>query len=194
MKFLSETTGIEVLARAREELRTTVSSNELKAKDCHTCETRGICCTDIHFVNVRITELEAKVIAEAVFVLPMKIGKRVVNRVLEAARKLEDDQSAGQEEGFYSCPLFDQELGCAVHEVKPGACIHHACYESREDLPPASLLERYEKELTTLNRRVYGKDVMPQPIPIALARVLESSHLSKSSTEDCHGEQQTEKD
>jgi hypothetical protein len=190
MKFLPETTGIELLARARIALRSSVSVNEVKAKDCGACETRGSCCTDIHFVNVRITKLEAKVMTTWVSTLPTKIRNQVVNRVVETARELMRGGNSDRETEFYSCPLFHEDLGCIVHDVKPGACIHHACYERKEDLPPAGFLEEYEEEIVALNRRVYGKEVVAQSIPIALSRVWESSNLSKSASDDCDGKQQ----
>ncbi|MBA2734562.1 MAG: hypothetical protein H0U54_17005, partial [Acidobacteria bacterium] len=37
---------------------------EHAAEDCGTCPTRGVCCTDAHFVNVHITRLEAVAIRE----------------------------------------------------------------------------------------------------------------------------------
>src|SRR5215208_6431629 len=37
---------------------------EPEAEDCRTCPTRGVCCTDAHFVNVHITRLEAVAIRE----------------------------------------------------------------------------------------------------------------------------------
>jgi hypothetical protein len=188
MKFLSETTGMELLAEVRNDLRRSVSTNELKAKDCGTCETRGICCTDIHFVNVRITELEAKVMAKSVSSIAMEIRNRIVDRIFRTATKLESERTADFETEFYSCPLFDEELGCVVHDVKPGACIHHACYERKEDLPSADLLEEYEGKVTTLNRRVYGKEVVAQPIPTALSVVWNSLNLPKPAADYCDGE------
>lgn len=187
MRFVSETTGLTKLATARQSLRQAVAIHEKNAKDCGTCETRGICCTDVHFVNVRITRLETKAIASAVSALTEEIRLNVLKNISLSAATLKDKESPDFEMQFYSCPLFDQTVGCSVHEVKPGACIHHACYEKRTDLPPMEVLEEYEQEVFDLNTQVYGRDSMPLPIPIALSLVFQNSGLSDATADDCEG-------
>jgi Fe-S-cluster containining protein len=187
MRFVSETTGMKQLALARESLRKAVSTYEINAKDCGTCETRGVCCTDVHFVNVRITRLETKAIASVVKTLTEETRLNVLRNISLSAETLNDIGSPDFEMQFYSCPLFDKAVGCTVHEVKPGACIHHACYENRTDLPPTEVLKEYEREVLDLNKRVYGRDSMPLPIPIALSLALENSGLPDSAADDCEG-------
>lgn len=187
MRFVSETTGMTKLAQARQSLRKVVATYEKNAKDCGTCETRGVCCTDVHFVNVRITRLETKAIASAVKVLTEETRLEVLRNISLSAETLKDKESPDFEMQFYSCPLFDETVGCSVHEVKPGACIHHACYEKRTDLPPTEVLEEYEQEVFDLNKQVYGRDSTPLPIPIALSLMFESSGLSDATADDCEG-------
>ena len=184
MKFLSETIAKELLADARATLRETVSPHEVNAKNCQTCETKGLCCTDVHFVNVRITPLEAKVIAGHIENLPEESRGRIKTRVAESIETLERTDDGGDTSGFYSCPLFDEQIGCSVHDVKPGPCIHHACYEKKSDLPPMKSLDEYDEAVASLNRRVYGRDVIPLPIPIAIGKILSDSALSNPSPDD----------
>ena len=190
MRFVSETNGMTQLAIARQSLRDAVAPYETNAKDCGTCETRGVCCTDIHFVNVRITTLESKAIASAIGALSDEKRTSVLKNISLAAETLRKGESPDLEMRFYSCPLFDDAVGCSVHEVKPGTCIHHACYEQRRDLPPDHLLEEHEQEVADLNKRVYGKDSVPLPIPIALSLILENSGAPDAATDDGQGEQQ----
>lgn len=184
MKFLSETTAKEILDEARATLREAVSVHEVRAKDCDTCETRGLCCTDVHFVNVRITPLEAKAIAGHIENLPEESRSEIKTRVAKSIEALERAYDGGETSGFYSCPLFDEKLGCSVHEVKPGPCIHHACYEKKSDLPPMQSLHEYEEAVASLNRRVYGKGVIALPTPIAIGKILSASAFSNRSPDD----------
>ncbi len=137
---------------------------EHRAKPCSTCQTPGACCLDAHFVNVRITKLEAVAIRNELEKLSEKLKTKVDSRIA----KLQNEPYVER----YSCPLFENGIGCLVHDTaKPLPCIAHACYERREDLPPDELLETREAEIDKLNRRVYGKTTF-LPIPIAISRSL----------------------
>src|SRR5689334_827597 len=102
---------------------------EHNAEDCQTCPTRGVCCTDAHFVNVNITRLEAIAIRETLARTP-RLSKKEQRAVYERARQavaLYDLRAAGDTFAqTYSCPLYDPSLGCLVHRrAKPAPCIQH---------------------------------------------------------------------
>jgi hypothetical protein len=160
MKPLSETTGIERLAKIRCEFRSEIAAKfEHRAKPCSTCKTPGVCCLDEHFVNVRVSRLEAAAMRNAVSRLDEKVRSSVSARLA----KIQPDSE------FYACPLYQPGVGCLVHETaKPLPCIAHACYERKEDLPPDELLSEREIEIDDLNRRVYGRSGPLMPIHAAL--------------------------
>ncbi|MFN6963554.1 MAG: hypothetical protein ACK4S4_07290 [Pyrinomonadaceae bacterium] len=170
MKRLGETRAIEMLRERREAFRAQIAETfEHRAKPCSTCETRGACCTDEHFVNVRITRLEAAAIRRAVDKLTDE--KRIaVRRRAEAAIERFGLKDGGER---FACPLFEPSDGCLVHaEAKPFPCIQHACYERRADVPPDELLDEAELFVHRLNLRVYGARHAPLPLPLALARAI----------------------
>lgn len=160
MKLLSESTGMDRLARIREEFRREIATRfEHRAKPCSSCETPGACCLDEHFVNVRVSRLEAAAIRKAVSDVDEELRSAV-------SRRLERIEPGAE---FYSCPLYQPGIGCMVHDTaKPLPCIAHACYERPEDLPPDELLSEREVEVDRLNERVYGRGESPMPIHAAL--------------------------
>ena len=160
MKRLSESSAIERLADIREGFRREIATRfEHRAKPCATCEAPGSCCLDEHFVNVRISRLEAAAIRSAVSELSVEVRSQVVRRL----ERIEPDSE------FYACPLYQAGVGCLVHRTaKPLPCIAHACYERKEDLPPDELLSTREIEIDDLNQRVYGRSGPPMPIHTAL--------------------------
>lgn len=160
MKPISETAGIEKLGRIREEFAREVRLGyEHKARSCSTCETPGACCLDEHFVNVRISRLEAAAIRSSIEALDRTIRAEIDSRLAAIPDTAE----------FYACPLYQAGVGCLVHATaKPLPCIAHACYERKEDLPPAELLDEREVEIDRLNRRVYGRSEPLIPIHRAL--------------------------
>lgn len=160
MKPLSKSVGIERLSKIRERFRQEIAAGfEYRAMPCSTCSTPGACCLDEHFVNVRISRLEAAAIRRAVEELDPE------SRISVFARLERVEQGAE----FYSCPLYEAGVGCLVHRTaKPLPCIAHACYQRREDLPPDELLESHELEVDLLNRRVYGRSGPLKPIHAAL--------------------------
>jgi hypothetical protein len=94
----------------------------------------------------------------------------VKRRVTDAIEKYE---LTAQSDRTYACPLYDPSAGCLVHDsAKPLPCIHHACYERREDLPPDGLLDDAELAVERLNRKVFGKSTALLPLPIAIQKVL----------------------
>jgi len=167
MKTLSESAGLEKLGKIRERFRRRVSDGyEQNAAPCHECSTPGACCLDAHFVNVRISRLEAVAIRRKLKSLPAGKYAAIVRRVDNVITnfRLDADSDAGQK--TYACPLYERGSGCLVHdEGKPLPCIHHACYESQDDLPPDELLSDAELAVERLNRRVYGRSLPLLPLP-----------------------------
>lgn len=162
MRLISESSGIERLQYIREDYRQDIATRfEHRAKPCSTCETPGACCLDEHFVNVRISRLEAAAIRKAVAGLDKEAQAAVETR-------LENIDPASE---FYACPLYQKGVGCLVHETaKPLPCIAHACYERKEDLPPDELLSERETEIDELNWHVYGRSQPFIPIHSAVRR------------------------
>ena len=171
MKLTSETRGIERLSEVRSEFAAEIRrSYEHKAKSCSACETPGICCRDEHFVNVRISRLEAAAIIRRLGELGQEKRDEVFERARNAIEKYELTESVDACFKTYACPLFERGVGCLVHDsAKPIPCIAHACYENKEDLPPSELSEETEILIADLNRRVYGKRSLPVSIPVAIA-------------------------
>jgi hypothetical protein len=176
MRLLSETRGIEKLREIRSEFAAEVlGSYEHKAKPCALCESPGICCRDEHFVNVRITRLEAAAIVKRLDEMGEDKRNEVCKRAAEAIDKYDLSTPGDSLSKTYACPLFEKGIGCLVHDAaKPLPCIAHACYENEADLPPGELLEKREILIAGLNRRVYGKRSLPISIPVATAGNLNS--------------------
>lgn len=148
---------------------------EHAAEDCRTCPTRGVCCTDSHFVNVHITRLEAVAIRETLKRTPRlsNAGRRAVyKRAREAVKRFNLSATGDTFTQTYSCPLYEPTVGCLVHRrAKPAPCIQHACYENWADLPPASLQTRTEHRVEQLNMEVYGSAWEWLPVPVWLTLV-----------------------
>lgn len=170
MKLLSETRAIEAANRLKTEFAVLIRKNfEHRAKSCISCDTPGVCCTDAHFVNVRISRLEAAAIRNLIGRLPDEKRSEVYNRVVAAIDEYSLSANADAADQKFACPLFEKGVGCLVHnEGKPLPCIQHACYEREEDLPPDALLNEKENVLDRLNRRVYGGQQGLLPLPIAV--------------------------
>lgn len=171
VKLIAESKGIERLRTVRSEFAAKIRREyEHRATPCSACKSPGICCRDEHFVNVRITRLEAAAIAERLGRLEDDKSAKVYERVLEAIEKFGLNSPDDNSNKAYACPLFEQGVGCLVHDsAKPLPCIAHACYENAADLPPATMLEDREVTVAALNRRVYGTASVLSPIPVAIA-------------------------
>ena len=167
MKLISEQKAIELANARKARFAAEIGERfEHRAKSCATCEVKGSCCTDVHFVNVRITRLEARAINAALAELPEEVRERTARRISHSAELLKNEERA---EAKFACPLFEADLGCLVHgRAKPLSCIVHACYERPEDLPPDELLAGEEQEVLKLERRAYGRNFAALPIPLAL--------------------------
>ena len=170
MRFISEKKAIAKLQSIKNAFAEAIQKGfEHRAKSCSTCNTPGACCLDAHFVNVRITRLEAAAIERRLDQLSRDHRVAVYSRIDDAIEKyqLTDPEDASSQ--IYACPLFEREVGCLVHEYgKPLPCIAHACYERKEDLPPDELLTEREIEVDKLNERVYGKPTQWLSLPVAI--------------------------
>jgi|SRR5690606_13878819 len=174
MRKLSENAALEMLSRMRSEFTDIIRSEyEKNAEPCDTCETKGACCLDAHFVNVRITRLEAAAITRELRRLPVIERAAVRERIVDAVERFGLDDTDETTDKTYACPLFEHGAGCLVHDTaKPLPCIAHACYERKEDLPPEHLLSENECRVFELSRRTYTSASFPKPLPAALKDLL----------------------
>jgi hypothetical protein len=169
-KMLSRTEAVNRLRAVRNGLRKAVRSGyEHRAKQCAACDTPGACCLDEHFVNVKITRLEAEAIVEELKKLgPVKQAAVAVR----AADAIERYWLLENYDATYACPLYEPGKGCLVHaSAKPLPCIVHACYEDPADLPPDSLLADAETQVIKLNERTYGQRTASGPLPVMISRI-----------------------
>jgi len=170
MKLISQQKALESLAVIRADLRSIISNlYETKAKSCLTCEVKGACCLDEHFVNVHISRIEAVAIKDAIARFDEEKQKEIYDRIETAIERYGLTTAGDTFAQTYACPLFEKETGCLVHNTaKPLPCITHACYESPADLPPDDLLNAAETNVQNLNRRTYGQPTQMLPIPLAI--------------------------
>lgn len=169
MKTLAESKALERLKSLKTELKNHISENfEHRAKSCLTCETKGACCQDEHFVNVHITKLEAVLISKNLQKFSADKQTEIYNRVENAIKKYKLDSVGDTFKKTFACPLFEKEHGCLIHEVKPVPCIQHACYERKQDLPPDELQSEAEERIEKLNEQTYKSFVNWLPLPVWL--------------------------
>lgn len=170
MKPLSEKQALLKLRNLKNDFRAVIKQNyEHRAKDCATCETKGACCLDAHFVNVHITRLEAVLIGEELQKLAPEKQKEIQIRITDAIEKYNLSDKGDTFQQTFACPLFDKNIGCLIHSVKPTACIAHACYERKADLPPDELQAEAEEKIERLNERTYQKFPQWLPLPVYLS-------------------------
>ncbi len=169
MKLLSEKQALIKLRKFKNNFRESIKQNyEHRAKDCGTCETKGACCLDAHFVNVHITRLEAVLIREKLEKLSPEKQKKIYRRISETIEKYDLNSESDTFAKTFACPLFEKNVGCLIHEIKPIPCIAHACYERREDLPPDELQIEAQKKIERLNEQAYKKFPRWLPLPVWL--------------------------
>ena len=171
MKPLSEKQALTKLRKIKDDFRAAVNIYERRAKDCGTCETRGACCTDAHFVNVHITRLEAVLIREELDKLPLEKRSEIDARIDETIEKYDLTAGGDTFQKTFACPLFEKNAGCLVHAVKPAPCIAHACYDRGEDLPPDELQTETEAKIERLNEQTYKKFPHWLPLPVFLQEI-----------------------
>jgi hypothetical protein len=164
----------EKLKNIKTAYQTLIRENfEFKAKSCITCDTKGVCCTDAHFVNVHITQLEAVAIIETLENL--KKLDEVLPRVSDAISDYNLSENGDTFEQTFACPLFEKNVGCLVHaDAKPIPCITHACYDRKEDLPPQFLQDRITQKVENLNQEVYGEKAKWLPLPLWIKKLTNS--------------------
>ena len=170
MKPISQTKALARLKTLKDDFKSHISDTfEHRAKSCLTCETKGACCLDAHFVNVHISRLEATAIKQTIEKFPADRQSNIYARIDEAIEKYSLTSDGDTFAQTFACPLFEKGVGCVVHnEGKPLACITHACYENEKDLPPEHLQAEQEDLVDNLNTRTYGRPQPWLPLPLAI--------------------------
>ncbi len=172
MKPLSQTQALARLKTLKDNFKSEISQTfEHRAKSCLTCETKGACCLDAHFVNVHISPLEAVAIRQEIEALSPPLCARVETRIEAAITEYSLTADGDTYAQTFACPLFEKGIGCLVHNTaKPLACITHACYENERDLPPGQLQAEQERLVDDLNMRIYARRQPWLPLPVAIRR------------------------
>lgn len=169
MKILSEKQALARLRVIRDGVTKTIRDEyEHKAAPCATCLTQGACCLDAHFVNVRISRLEAVAMNVVIDAQPIERSAAIRNRI-DRTIDVYDLRADAEHDNKFACPMFEKGIGCLVHDAaKPIPCIVHACYEAAADLPPSAITETAELAIDRLNARTYGRAQQLMPIPLAI--------------------------
>lgn len=168
-KLISEKKALGRLDELISEFKSEISDRyEHRAKNCVTCEVKGSCCLDAHFVNVHISRLEAVNINRSIEDLPDAARAAVKRRIERTIDHYDLSAEGDTYSQTYACPMFERGVGCLIHEIKPAACTMHACYEKKADLPPESLQAEQELRIDRLNERTYGISTPWLPLPLAL--------------------------
>jgi Fe-S-cluster containining protein len=169
MKTLSEKQALIKLQTLKNNFRNEIKQNyEHRAKDCGTCETKGACCLDAHFVNVHITRLEAVLIREELGKFSPTKQNEIYERITQTIEKYDLNSEGDTFAKTFACPLFEQNVGCLIHEVKPIPCIQHACYARAEDLPPDALQTEAGQKIERLNEQTYKQFSRWLPLPVQI--------------------------
>jgi len=172
MKTLAETKAVNKLKSLKADYKKLISDEyETRAKNCLTCETKGACCLDEHFVNVHITKLEAVLIDKKLQEFSTEKQAEIYKRIETTIEKYDLISESSSFEKTFACPLFEKEVGCLIHEIKPVPCIQHACYERREDLPPDELQIEMEEKIERLNEQTYRESARWLPLPIWISKL-----------------------
>lgn len=167
MKTLAETNALEKLKRLKTDYKKRISNDfEHRAKSCLTCETKGACCLDEHFVNVHITKLEAVLIEKKLEKFSVEKQTEIYKRIENTIEKYDLNSGGDSFTKTFACPLFEKNVGCLIHEIKPVPCIQHACYERLEDLPPDELQSETEEKIERLNEQTYKNFSQWLPLPV----------------------------
>jgi hypothetical protein len=184
MKMLSETNALNELEKLKYDYQNFIKTNyEQRAKNCLTCETKGACCLDAHFVNVHITRLEAVAIRRTLEELSQSKQIEIYERSAGTVEKYNLKSTGNTFEKTFACPLFEIGVGCLVHSNgKPAPCISHGCYENKKDLPPENLQEEIENEIERLNKKTYGRNFSWLPLPVWLGLVNPFARNSRAET------------
>ena len=182
MKRLSETKALIELQKLKDDYREFIKTNyEHNAKSCLTCDTKGVCCLDAHFVNVRITKLEAVAIRRTLKNLSVEKQREIYKRAADAIEKYQLNSVDDIFEKTFACPLFEKGSGCLVHfQGKPAPCISHACYENADNLPPEKFQTEVENRIEKLNKRTYGNAFSQLPLPVWLDLINSFKNLPTS--------------
>jgi hypothetical protein len=172
MKLLSEKKALVRLRKLISDFKSEISNRyEHRSKSCLTCDVRGSCCLDAHFVNVHISRLEAVNIRRVLDALPEGSRREIDTRIDASIEKYGLNPNGDTFAQTFACPLFEKEIGCLVHTSgKPVPCITHACYENPADLPPDELQATQEERIDALNEQTYGRAQPWLPLPLALSR------------------------
>ena len=170
MKPISQTKALARLKTLKDDFKSHISDTfEHRAKSCLSCETKGACCLDAHFVNVHISRLEAVAIKQKIETFPAGTQATIYARVDAMIEEYSLTAEGDTYSQTFACPLFEKGIGCLVHnEGKPLACITHACYENEKDLPPGHLQAEQETLVDDLNTQTYGRPQPWLPLPLAI--------------------------
>lgn len=178
MRNIPETKALVQLRRVKQGFSNYITQHySAKAKDCRKCDT--VCCQDSSFVNVNITRLEAiaiwKTLKNSSRVNKEKF-QEIIERTYKAIEKYKLKNSGDTFSQTYSCPLFENGIGCLVHwKAKPAPCIQHGCYDDWRDLPDTKEFARVERRVEELNNRVCNNQEQDfyATIPIWLVKIAE---------------------
>jgi hypothetical protein len=160
--------GLIHLGPAKERLVTGSDRASRDMRDCATCDAH---CCKVGFNSMLVSRIEAHAIAERL--REEDLADRIPAILRKARREVDRRGLRDDETANFDCPLLDEEGRCLVHgPAQPAGCL---TFQPVSDGGCDHDLDAFDGALPRIEaaeRKAFGRVADPEPIPVAILRVL----------------------
>ncbi len=159
--------ALETLARVKVAFVCKSDSAQKQVRSCVGCDAH---CCKVGFNSMRVHRIEAEALRRRLLEDDLR---PLIPGILEKAKSEIREQGLSEDENAsYNCPLLSDEGRCLVHgPAQPAGCLTFSPVDDGGCDHDFAFFAKHVKKIRAAERKAYGRESEPLPIPVALLRM-----------------------
>ncbi len=160
--------ALDALTRVKIAFVRKSDSTEKQVRSCLDCDAH---CCQVGFNSMRVHRIEAEALRRR---LQGDDLRSLIPAIIEKAKsEVRERGLLENEDANFNCPLLSDEGRCLVHgPAQPAGCLTFSPVADGGCDHDLAFFAKHVKGIRAAERKAYGRESEPLPIPVALLRVL----------------------
>ena len=168
--------ALEALARVKAAFVGKSDTAATNVRSCAGCDAR---CCKVGLNSMRVHRIEAEALKRRIEQEDLRA--MIPTIVAKAKSEVRERGLEANSDATYTCPLLSDEGHCLVHgPAQPAGCLTFSPVDDGGCDHDLGFFGKHVKGISKAEKKAYGRESEPLPIPVALLRILRKTRRAGS--------------